>query len=69
MALITPDPSENRICFCHGVSEGQIREAILGQGATTVEDVQRLTKASTGCGGCTCEVERILTETALEKTG
>lgn len=52
---------ELRICFCHAVSEATIREAIRN-GARTLEQVQTQTKASTGCGGCTCEVERLLEE-------
>lgn len=49
------------VCFCHGVLEDEIRKAIA-QGAKTLLDVQKATRASTGCGGCTPEVERILAE-------
>lgn len=50
-----------RVCFCHGVSEEEIRVAIR-KGADTVQKIRDATKANTGCGGCLCEVERILAE-------
>ncbi len=49
------------ICFCHGVPESEIRKAIL-EGADTIEKIQHKTLASTGCGGCGCELERLLAE-------
>jgi bacterioferritin-associated ferredoxin len=51
------------ICFCHGVPESEIRKAIAG-GACTVEQIQAATRASTGCGGCLPEVQKILAEIA-----
>jgi NAD(P)H-nitrite reductase large subunit len=55
------------ICFCHGVTEEEIRQSIRN-GAHTVEAVQAATQASTGCGGCFSEVERILAD-ELQKLG
>lgn len=55
-----------RICFCYAVSEAEIRAAIAA-GALTVAAVQASTQASTGCGGCVSEVERILEEERLSK--
>jgi NAD(P)H-nitrite reductase large subunit len=60
-----PNPDEILVCFCHGVPEPVIRQAIK-DGAKTLEDVKKATRASTGCGGCTCEVERILAEALAE---
>lgn len=54
---------EALVCFCHGVCEAEIRQAIE-QGARTLEEVRAKTRASTGCGGCTTEVERLLAELA-----
>lgn len=54
-------PAENRICFCHGVSEADIREAIRA-GAVTLAAIQSETCASTGCGGCQPDVEAILAD-------
>ncbi|MBI3543109.1 MAG: (2Fe-2S)-binding protein [Deltaproteobacteria bacterium] len=56
-----PDPNTTLVCFCHGVLEAEIRRAIA-EGARTVADVQAKTRASTGCGGCQPEVERLLAE-------
>ncbi len=56
-----PKPQEMLICFCHGVPEDEIRQAIR-EGARTIKEIQAKTLASTGCGGCACEVERILEE-------
>jgi assimilatory nitrate reductase electron transfer subunit len=58
-------PEPMLICFCHGVSEAEIRRAIA-EGARSIADIQAKTKASTGCGGCGPELEKILAE-ALEK--
>lgn len=55
-----------RICFCKGVSYGQILDAIHLKNARSVEDIQVRTEASTGCGRCKRKVEQILNE-ELEK--
>jgi NAD(P)H-nitrite reductase large subunit len=47
------------ICFCHAVTEGEIREAVQA-GAKTMAEIQAQTCASTGCGGCYYDVESIL---------
>lgn len=60
-----PDPSippeETRVCFCHGVSEAELRLAIRA-GAKTHEAIQAETCASTGCTGCTDDVLAILAD-------
>lgn len=56
-----PAGGTHLICFCHGVSDAEIRAAIRA-GATTIEAIQSETRASTGCGGCHPEVEAILKE-------
>jgi len=58
---IPPKDFEQTICFCHNVSCGQIKE-VMRDGALTIEKIQELTQASTGCGGCLLEVEQILAE-------
>ena len=66
-ALPTATPLEEPlVCFCHGVTEAEIRKAIA-EGATSLAAVQAKTLASTGCGGCTCEVERLLEEAATKQ--
>lgn len=45
-------PDRTTVCRCNGVSKGDIVECFHG-GATTVADVAKATRATTGCGGCT----------------
>ncbi|MGW7666618.1 nitrite reductase large subunit NirB [Streptomyces sp. NPDC054775] len=45
-------PDEAVVCSCHNVSKGTIRDAITGHRCTTVPEVQKCTKAGTGCGSC-----------------
>jgi ferredoxin-nitrate reductase len=47
------------ICSCHAVTADDIRRACAG-GSDTTEAVARVTGATTGCGGCRGEVERLL---------
>jgi assimilatory nitrate reductase electron transfer subunit len=64
----SPGDCDMLICFCHGVPEAEIRKAIE-EGARTVAEIQARTRASTGCGGCRPEVERLLAELLERKTG
>lgn len=50
---------EQTICFCHCVSRGTLVQAIQ-EGARTHAEIQKVTRASTGCGGCEVEVLEIL---------
>jgi precorrin-3B synthase len=52
-------PDSARICDCNGVTKAQIVDAVLG-GARSVNAVCSRTRASTGCGSCRPEVERIV---------
>ncbi|MGL4739952.1 MAG: (2Fe-2S)-binding protein [Sarcina sp.] len=47
------------VCNCKNVSYLDIRKAMIN-GARTVEEIQEMTGAGTGCGGCIPEVESIL---------
>jgi NAD(P)H-nitrite reductase large subunit len=60
-----PASEEILVCFCHGVLEAEIRQAIA-DGATTLAEIQAKTRASTGCGGCMPEVERLLAAALLK---
>lgn len=53
------------ICHCKAVSVGMI-EDVVALGHNTLEAVARLTRASTGCGGCAPWVERTL-DAALQE--
>jgi len=54
-----PDPAET-ICSCNAVTRGDLERAIASRGLRTVAQVGRVTRATTGCGGCTEEVESLL---------
>ncbi|MBX9246939.1 NAD(P)/FAD-dependent oxidoreductase [Actinotalea ferrariae] len=45
-------PDRATVCRCNGVTKGDV-VACWRHGATSVEDVARSTRATTGCGGCT----------------
>ncbi len=53
------DPSTN-VCSCQGVTRGEIVHAIRDRKLTTVPEVAEHTRASTGCGGCRPDLERLL---------
>ncbi|CCM02699.1 uncharacterized protein FIBRA_04805 [Fibroporia radiculosa] len=42
---------DTQICSCHNVTKGQIVQCIK-DGAETIVDIKKRTKAGTGCGGC-----------------
>jgi nitrite reductase (NADH) large subunit len=52
-------PRQATVCNCTGATRGQISDAIA-LGASTVEDVQRDTGASTVCGSCQVHVRALL---------
>jgi len=52
-------PVNRIICHCKQVSYGDIRKAMVG-GARTVEDIQAITGAGTGCGKCIKDIKKIL---------
>jgi len=52
-------PVNRIICHCKQVSYGAIRQAMVG-GALTVEEIQEITGAGTGCGNCIDDIKKIL---------
>lgn len=62
-AAVAALPDDAEICGCNGVCKGTIVEAITTKGATTLDDVRALTKASASCGQCTGKVEQVLAAT------
>ncbi|MBX2855616.1 MAG: nitrite reductase large subunit NirB [Rhodobacteraceae bacterium] len=62
MAAVAALPDDAEICGCNGVCKGKITSTITG-GATTLEAVRGLTKASSSCGSCTGLVEQLLAVT------
>jgi len=63
-AALAPDAT---VCWCNGVSVGQIGDSIRA-GSTTVECVGRDTRAGTGCGGCRTRISDMLAAHAVEAT-
>lgn len=47
------------VCLCKSVTDHQIRDAV-DMGVTTFEGMQSELNVSSVCGGCSCEVKKIL---------
>ena len=47
------------VCWCNGVTAGRIAEA-ASEGAVTVDEIGRCTRAGTGCGGCKGRIAALL---------
>ena len=54
-----------KVCTCNGVSEEQITQAI-SEGACSVDEIAKCTRATTGCGSCRGQVTRILSRYVTE---
>ncbi len=52
---------DETICYCYGVSKGEIIDAIKN-GAKTVEAIGEETNAGTGCGGCKHKLQQLIDE-------
>ena len=50
------------VCSCNTVTRGELDRAISRGGLRTLPQVALRTRASTGCGGCAADVERVLAE-------
>lgn len=57
---------EKTVCFCMGVTNGMIKDAV-DAGASTLEEVQDATGAGTVCGGCLEDVKRLVEEFVQER--
>ena len=60
------------VCYCEQVSYNDIADALdksksFDDVLSAFEDVQRVTKCSTGCGGCHQKVLDIISEIMMEK--
>ena len=60
------------VCHCEQVSYNDISDALdksksFDDVLSAFEDVQRVTKCSTGCGGCHQKVLDIISEIMMEK--
>ncbi|WP_028239950.1 bacterioferritin-associated ferredoxin [Stutzerimonas azotifigens] len=50
------------VCLCHGVTDGQIREAIY-EGCCSYREVRAQTGVATQCGKCACVAKKVVRET------
>lgn len=62
LAAVAALPDDAEICGCNGVCKGTIVNAI-NDGATDLDAVRSVTKASNSCGTCTGLVEQVLAVT------
>ena len=53
---------DKTLCFCMGLTESVVRDAIISKKLKTVEEVGEAIKAGTGCGGCQPNIQKILDE-------
>ena len=47
------------VCYCLNITNGMIKDAV-DAGASTLEEVQEATGASTVCGACMDDVQRLV---------
>ena len=62
-APIDLDPAIT-LCSCNDVTVGEVQAAIRRDGLSTVAQVGRQTRATTGCGSCTTDVQALLARAA-----
>ncbi|WP_320171403.1 Fe-S cluster assembly protein NifU [Maridesulfovibrio sp.] len=62
-----PAPEGEIVCKCFGVTDLQIRRAVLENGLTSIEEVTNFTKAGGGCEECHGRIQEIITETLSGK--
>ena len=54
------------VCNCRNVTIGMIKNAV-DNGANTLEEVQKITKAGTACGSCVDNVRQLVEQFVLER--
>lgn len=59
---------DKTVCYCMRITNGKIKEAV-DNGATTLEEVQKATKAATVCGACRENVKRLVEQFVSERDG
>lgn len=50
------------VCLCHGVTDGQIRDAIY-DGCCSYKEVRETLNVATNCGKCACLAKEVVRET------
>lgn len=59
---------DKTVCYCMSVTNGMIKDAVYS-GASTLEEVQAATGASTVCGACMENVQRLVDFFVAERGG
>ncbi|MDX6719578.1 MAG: sulfite reductase flavoprotein alpha-component [Solirubrobacteraceae bacterium] len=59
VVALDADPAAT-VCSCNSVTVGEVKTAISRGGLRTVAQVGAVTRATTGCGGCTSDVQQLL---------
>ena len=54
------------VCYCLNITNGMIKDAVYA-GASTLEEAQEATGATTACGACTDDVQRLVDYFATER--
>lgn len=54
------------VCFCQNVTCGMIKNAV-DNGASTLEEVQKITGAGTVCGSCIDNVKNLVEQFTAER--
>jgi len=57
--------SRGLVCTCNMVSENEILK-VLKSGARSTNDIQKSTRAGTGCGRCLTSIDRLVEEYDLQ---
>lgn len=52
---------DEKVCFCCNVTVGDIQKSI-NEGAKSLDEVQKATKAGSRCGRCSSNVEKVTLE-------
>jgi bacterioferritin-associated ferredoxin len=53
------------VCLCQGVTDGQIREAIM-EGCCSYREVRETLNVASKCGKCACLAKQVVRETLTE---
>lgn len=59
---------DKMVCYCMSVTNGMVRDAVYA-GASTLEEVQTATGASTVCGACLENVQHLVDFFVTERNG
>ena len=57
----------NIVCECFGVTDLEIKEAVIENNLTTIEEVTNFTKAGGGCGNCHDKIQEMIDDILRNK--